>query len=726
MRRPGRLVRPLLILLAAGVLAAQDQVHRPRLGLVLSGGGARGLAHIGVLQVLEAMRVPVDCVAGTSMGAIIGGLYSYGYSPAELERIVVNADWRYLLQDQPSRTDLSIRRKQEEYEFLVQLRVGVRDGKIALPKGLIQGQNLGLLLDQLTLEAHDLVSFDELPLPFRCVAADIGDGTRVVFERGDLPLAMRASMSLPGILAPVEADGRLLVDGGIIDNLPVEAARSLGAERLIAIDIGTPPLAREQIQDLLGITSQMVALLTDRYVQDAKKSLTAADVLIEPQLGDLTAADFERAPELIRLGREWASKHAAQLQRWSVPPDEFARWLARQRRAARPLPVIAEIKIETSPRITPAVVGKRLQTKAGDQLDLARLQADLERVYGMDLFEKVRFRLLRTVAGDYQLLVRADEKSWGPGYLRFSLDAGSDFSGADSFTMGVNYTLTSIGRTDAEWVVRADVGTDTDIGTEWFQPLSTDRFLFVAPAIGYRRSPFRTLIGGSQQEFVVDLAGGRFDAGAHFGGWGELRAGIDYGAGEVDSVSGLPLPDDDLIDAGLHASFLVDTLDSSMFPGAGVRAGATWKRRFESLGSDQEYETVRLDAFGAQTVWDQTFVLATSLQFQTSSQLQAASAFSIGGLFRVSGLGPISIGGPEGGLVTLLTYRALTPRGIYVGGSIEAGGVWSDWDTIDSDVVRIGGSVFAGLVTPIGPVYFAYGFAEQGEQSAYLVVGKIL
>jgi predicted acylesterase/phospholipase RssA len=242
MRRPGRLVRPLLILLAAGVLAAQDQVHRPRLGLVLSGGGARGLAHIGVLQVLEEMRVPVDCVAGTSMGAIIGGLYSYGYSPAELERIVVNADWRYLLQDQPSRTDLSIRRKQEEYEFLVQLRVGVRDGKIALPKGLIQGQNLGLLLDQLTLEAHDLVSFEELPLPFRCVAADIGDGTRVVFERGDLPLAMRASMSLPGIFAPVEADGRLLVDGGIIDNLPVEAARSLGAERLIAIDIGTTVL----------------------------------------------------------------------------------------------------------------------------------------------------------------------------------------------------------------------------------------------------------------------------------------------------------------------------------------------------------------------------------------------------------------------------------------------------------------------------------------------------
>jgi len=713
----------LVFALGGPAMAAQEPTSRPRLGLVLSGGGARGIAHIGVLKVLEELRVPVDCISGTSMGSIIGGLYAYGLSPEEIERWVTTVDWPYILQDYPRRTDLTIRRKQEEYEFLVQLRVGVRDGKVALPKGLLQGQNLGLVLDQLALEAHEVASFDDLPIPFRCVAADIADGSRVVFDRGDLPLVLRSSMALPGIFSPVAWEGRLLVDGGIVDNLPVEAARSMGAVRLIAVDIGTPPDKLEELHDLFGITSQMISVLTEKYVIDAVRSLTPQDVLIRPELGDPSAADFERGAEFIRIGTEWARRHAQELARFSVPAEEYERWRARQRRTPMPMPVVDEIRIETTPRIRPEVVAAMLTTKEGDTLDLLRIQRDFERVYGTDLFEKVRFRLLRQPTGRYVLEIKADEKSWGPGYLRFAFDTSTDFDGEGALTLGLNYTHTSIGETDAEWRTKATLGTHTSFGTEWFQPVDSSRRLFVAPAILYERFPGRAEIGGSQADFLVQRGGGRLDAGAHFGGWGELRFGIDFQHGDLDFDEVHPSIEGDFDDNGLHASFEVDTLDASVFPSEGVRARTTWKRRFESLGADEDFEVVGVMGYAVHTLADQTIGLLARLQFETGGQTQPSEAFRVGGLFRLSGLGPIAVAGPEGGLVSLITYRDV--GGVYLGGSVEAGGVWDGWDTINSHEVVFGGSVFSGVSTPIGPIYLAYGWAENGEKSAYLIIGQI-
>jgi NTE family protein len=705
------------------VLAAQEPTPRPRVGLVLSGGGARGIAHIGVLKVLEELRVPVDCISGTSMGSIIGGLYAYGLSPEELERWVEGVDWPYILQDYPRRVDLAIRRKQEEYEFLVQLRVGVHEGKVALPKGLLQGQNLGLVLDQLALEAHEVRSFDDLPIPFRCVAADIVEGSRVVFDRGDLPLALRASMALPGIFSPVEWEGRLLVDGGILDNLPVDAARSMGAVRLIAVDIGTPPSKLEELHDLFGITSQMVSILTKKYVTEAVESLSPEDVFIRPDLGDLSAADFERGEELIRIGTEWARKHSAELSRFSVSPEEYERWRARQRRTPKPLPVIDEIRIVTTPGIAPDLVAAILTTKEGDTLDLLRLRRDLEHVYGTDLFEKVRFRLLRGPEGRHVLEIKADEKSWGPGYLRFAFDTSTDFDGEGGFTVGLNYTHTAIGRTDAEWRTKVTLGTNTSIATEWFQPFDEKRMFFVAPAIGFERFPVRTEIAGVQTDAIVQRGGGRLDGGMHVGGWSELRFGVDFQRGDLDFDDVHPPAEGDFDDNGLHASLEIDTLDASIFPKSGVRARATWKRRFESLGSDEDFEVVDVAGYGVETIEGQSIALFTSLQFETGGQTQPSEAFAVGGLFRVSGLGPVAMGGPEGGVASLITYRRLA--GVYLGGSVEAGGVWDGWDTINSHEVIFGGSVFSGLETPLGPIYLAYGWAENGEKSAYLIVGQI-
>ena len=723
---------PLLAALLLGSSAfAQEPAPRPRLGLVLSGGGARGLAHIGVLQVMEELRVPVDCVSGTSMGSIIGGLYSYGYDPYEIERIVLALDWGYLLQDSSRRTDLSIRRKQEEYEFQIKLRLGIRDGAVALPKGLIQGQNLGVVLDQLLLDAHDMPSFDGLKLPFRCVAADIGDGTRIVFDAGDLPRALRASMALPSVFAPVEWRGRMLVDGGIIDNLPVDAARAMGAERLIAVDIGTPPMRPEEIQNLLHITSQMVALLTQKYIDRALETLTDRDVLIQPQLGDITSADFGRGVDLIALGREWAMKGADNLRKYSVSEEEFEKWRAKTRRVAQPPRIVASTEVVTTKESHRIVVDNRIEHLVGKPLDLVQLQRALEEIHGLDLFELVRCRVRQPEPGQCVLEVSAIEKSWGPGFLMFGMDGATDFSGGDSFSIGTRYVLTDAGPLGAEWATDIRVGTDTLLQTEWFQPLSTERAIFVAPRIGYRRRPLRAPVGPTVSEFTVEGVSAALDLGTHFIPNSEIRVGVDRGIETFDVVAGVVPPGDDKFDdGGLHADIEFDTLDRSTFPTSGVRTGAEWRGRSESLGAEDNYQVARIGGVGVTTMFGQSVALRAYGQWELDGPVSFVDFVQIGGLFELTGLGGTDLVGAEGGSMSLITYRPITPPvgklsfPVYVGASFEVGGVW-DWGTLSEDDVVYGGSVFIGIDSPLGPTFLAYGVAEGGQSALNFSVGRV-
>lgn len=726
------MLRPLLAaLLLLGSGFAQDPAQPPRLGLVLSGGGARGFAHVGVLQVLEELRVPVDCVVGTSMGSIIGALYAYGYDPYEIERVVLAMDWEYLLQDSPLRTDLAIRRRLEQREYQINLTVGVRDGHVALPKGLVQGQNLGFVLDGLLIEAHALESFDRLQLPFRCVAADIGDGSRVVFDRGDLARAIRASMALPGVFAPVAWQGRLLVDGGIIDNLPVQAARDLGARQLIAVDIGTPPMRPDQIQDLLGITSQMVALLTQDYVDRALASLTPNDVLVQPQLGELTSVDFAKGAEFIRLGREYALRQKDALQRFAVGEAEFAAWRVRHRRLPTPLPVVRAIEVKGSAMVDPAVVTHELDGLVGAPLDLDRLRAGLERTYGLALFELLRCRVLYRQGGTCVLEVEAIEKSWGPGFLTFGMAAGTDFAGGDAFTIGTRYVQTGVGPLGAEWATDLRLGTHSLVRTEWFQPLESERSLFVAPRLAYGRAPLRAPVGNSISEFSVQMASAAFDLGSQWLPGTELRFGVDRGLGEFDVDAGIAPPGDDTFDdGGLHLDFVADTLDRSSFPTSGVLVDSSWRRRMTELGADSDYETAKAKVFGVTSAYGQVLALRLRGQWELAGQTGLIDVAQIGGLFDLSGLGSTDLVGAEGGVASLITYRRLgSARGkmsfpVYVGASVEAGGVW-EWSSLSAADVLLAGSLFVGIDSPLGPIFVAYGQAEAGQRALYFTVGQM-
>jgi NTE family protein len=317
--------------------AATGAPAHPRIGLALSGGGARGLAHVGVLKVLDEMRIPISCVTGTSMGAIVGGTYASGRSPEEMEKIVVAAHWDDIFRDVPPRKEIAVRRKFDDYKTLFKPEFGVKDGGLMLPKGVIAGVSIEAFFRELATPAFGIDDFNKLPIPFHAMATDIETGESIVLDRGSLSQAMRASMSVPGAIAPVEIDGRLLVDGGIANNLPIDQARKLCGDVIIAVNIATPPLRRDELTSALSVTAQLINFLGKQTVDEQIRSLGPKDVLIAPDLGDISAGTFDRSKDAIAIGEKATRAMADKLTRYSLPPEQYAalrsKW-PRQRRWA--------------------------------------------------------------------------------------------------------------------------------------------------------------------------------------------------------------------------------------------------------------------------------------------------------------------------------------------------------------------------------------------------------
>lgn len=711
--------------------AQQLPGDEPRIGLVLSGGGARGCAHVGVLKVLEELRVPIHCIAGTSMGSIVGGCYAYGLSPERLEQEMTRAGnrrpWALLLQDQPVRSERTFRRKQEEFEFLVDVGLGYRDGAFRLPKGLVQGQNLELELLALTVGAHDLASFDLLPIPFRAVAVELRTGDPVVLQAGNLAMAMRASMSLPGIFAPAVLDGEELLDGGLVDNLPVEVARKeLGATRLIVVDIGTP-VAIEAANSALAVSTQMVQILGQQNVDKSLSLLGPDDVFIQPDLGDISSADFERAAESIRIGEAAARAVADRLRELSVDDATYARFLSRQRRSEAPVTVRA-VRIDNRSGLGDALIRSRVHVEPGRVLDLAALHEDIDRIYGLGNFESVTFELLPVADGLHDLVLHVTEKSWGPTYIKFALALESNLEGRSAFGLGTQVNVRELNDLGAEWRSAFRIGDSTSLASEFYQPVVPSGALFVAPRVEASRQE-AVASAGVVLEGRLYSAG--LDVGANLGQWGELRVGVARITGDVDVSTLLVNTGFDIDDGVLQGKLVVDTLDDASFPSSGVRAAAIWTGGFPSLGADSEYQQVSTAGVGYVSSGATTFGLGALFESALADPVPIYRTSVLGGFTRLSGLERASIGGQHAGLVGLLVRHRVAGRAsdafgfpLYVGGTIETGNVWDRRDDVFR-TLRLSGSLFAALSTPIGPTYLAYGYAEGGEQSFYLFVGQV-
>ncbi len=702
----------------------------PRIGLALSGGGARGLAHIGVLKVLEEMRVPVHCVTGTSMGSIVGGAFASGGEPQKLEETVLKTDWNQVFRDSPPRQEISSRRKQEDYKTLFAPEYGVKDGGLVLPKGLIAGVSIEAYFRALTAQSVGIDNFSKLPIPFRAVASNIETGEAVVLSSGSVAQAMRASMAVPGAMAPVEIDGRLLVDGGIANNLPIDEARKLCADVIIAVNISTPPLKREEITSALSVSLQLINFLGKQTVEQQLKRLTDRDVLISPDLGDLSAGDFGRAADTIRIGEKAARSMADALRRYSLPPEQYAALRNRQIADQKSLGVVDEVRFTGLERSNPEVLQSLVQSKPAEPLKQETVSADLRRIYGRGDFESIDFRIADE-SGKRILLIEPREKSWGPDYLRFGLGLASDFQGDSPFNALISYRRTWMNRLGGEWLSELQVGRDSRLFTEFYQPVDERGKFFVAP-YGSIGESARSIYLGSSRVAEYNIQEGRIglDAGAVLGTWGEVRIGPVWRDIRAEVETGSPaLPAIQEKSAGLRFRLFADQLDSAYFSRSGYRLETALYAADKTMGSSQNYQRLSAGLTAATTFGPHTINAHVTGGTDLGSDMPFYDTFVLGGPLRLSGYHIDEFSGNRMALARLMYYNRTLPlpdlfgSGVYVGASLEAGRMSNRFTLASTQGSVFSGSLFLGADTFIGPAYLGMGFAEKGRFTVYMMIG---
>jgi len=722
-----------------------SDVHRPTVGLVLSGGGARGAAHIGVLKVLEELRVPVDLIVGTSMGSIVGAAYATGLSVPEMEKVIKTITTAKLFTDNPPRQDQTMRRKDDDLRPYFVPELAVTPDGVQLPKGLVTGVALEGELRRL-VQVASARSFDELPIPFRAVATDIGTGEMVVLKEGSVVTAIRASMSVPGAVAPVALGNRLLVDGGLVRNLPVDIARAMGAEIIIAVNLGTPLLKPEQITSALSVSVQMLNILTEQNVGRSLAELTPRDILISPELGDYSAADFDNLVKTVPIGEASARKVADRLRALSLPPDQYAALRSRQSSSATAATfVIDAVKVEGTSGVSETVVLQAMQTRIGQPLDRDTIDLDMRRIFGRGDFENVNYAI-EEVDGKRTLVVLVKEKPQR-NYVRFGLELEAALGNQADFNLLASHRMKWLNSFGGEWRNDLVLGRDVLAQTELYQPLSTRQYFFVSPHLRYAIDRFDLYADDlriAEYKETISSVGG--DLGVNFLQYGEARAGVLIGRRNLNLRSGglvvfpgdeevLTLPTSGRLGVGAFTfDATLDRLDSINFPRHGYYARASVYESSALLGADDTY-----------TRWNAVLSAPVTIGRHTVEGLIAGGSriggnevpiydqFELGGFLNLSGLSRAQLRADRF-VFGRLIYRSQVAnfpvvQDVHVGVSIEGARlnplipVWRG-RIIPGDLNVYAGSVFIGVDSPLGPLFLGFGYANSDNKAVYLFLGR--
>ncbi|EJN19568.1 MULTISPECIES: patatin-like phospholipase family protein [unclassified Pseudomonas] len=727
-------MRRLLFCLLLGflpLLVHASDAPRPKVGLVLSGGAARGLAHIGVLKALEEQGIKIDAIAGTSMGAVVGGLYASGYKIDELEKLALNIDWQAALSDAPPREDVPFRRKQDDRDFLVKQKLSFRDdGSLGLPLGVIQGQNLALLLESLLAHTSDTRDFDKLPIPFRAVATDISNGEKVVFRKGHLPQVIRASMSIPAVFAPVELDGRLLVDGGMTDNIPLDVARQMGVDVAIVVDIGTPLRNRKQLTTVVDVLNQSITLMTRSNSEEQLAALKSSDVLIQPPLAAFDATDFGKAQEMIDAGYRATRVLDARLAVLKPKEAQDAE-LNAARSPGQRTPIITAIRVENDSKVDDDVIRYYIRQHIGEPLDLGRLHSDMGTLYGLDYFEQVQYRVVHK-GQEHTLVISARGKRSGTDYLRVGLNLSDDMRGDSAFNLGASYRINGINRLGAEWLTRAQIGDKQELYTEFYQPLDVGSRYFVAPYASFEAQNVDSVLDNDPiAQYRVERYGFGLNLGRQIGNNGEVRFGVGEAWGKADvRIGDQDLPSESFNEGFYSLKYSYDSLDNVYFPHEGKDVSLTFMQFEPGLGSDTRYRQWEFKLDKAMSHGPDTLILGGRYGRTLDDANVVTSSFLLGGARQLSGFREDAVSGQNVSLMRAVYYRRLTPRSylpldfpLYAGASLERGRAWNNDNEFDSGYINAA-SVFIGFDTPLGPLNFSYGLNDANEQAVYLNLGQ--
>jgi len=724
------------VMLTAAVAGAQSSAAEPetdeKLVLVLSGGGARGAAHIGVLKVLEELHIAPDLIVGTSMGSIVGGLYAAGWSPEEIENLLSTIDWNGIFSDKIPRSELSFRRKQDDRPILIQARLHFKGLKPYLPAGILGGQRLEILMDALQTESASAKHLDDLNIPFRAVAADIASGQAVVIDNTSLATAMRASMSIPGAFAPVELDGRKLVDGGSVANLPVGVAKQLGATSVIAVDISSPLIADEdELESFFSVFNQLNSLLTVGNRDRDVALLDDNDVLVQPDLGDISFVGFDRALEAVGIGETTAREMADTLARFATENDEeWDEYITRQRRRPREPMTIDRVRIDNTSQVSDAIVRRALSLKPPETYEPKSLLKDLMQLHSLRYFGIIDYRI-EGDEGDRELVITTPPRPSGRGSIQVGFGFSDDFDGGIGYSLSARHQLLAVNRLGGEWQNVVQFGTVGLFQSQFYQPLDGAMRWFVEPSVGFRRELAELWADGDPVvQYQLESIAAGFAAGRVLGRWGELRAtaftGDVKGAPRIGDPS---YPSDDERRGGFNLGFAVDTVDQIAFPRHGVEAHAYYERSSEALGAENDTDLAAVRVGYSFSLGHNTLTPYLEYGENFESTTDYLNLFKLGGLGRLSGRGDNELLGEKLALARLLYYYRLTnfhAAGfhfqLYAGASLEAGNVYAREESITGSSLLTAWSLFVGADTPLGPVFLGYGRSEDRDRF-YLAIG---
>lgn len=708
-----------------------DDDDRLRIGVVLGGGGARGLAHVAVLRELERRHIVIDCIAGTSMGSLIGGLYASGMDADAIEAELRRMDWASMFEDRTERAERSFRRKRDDDLALVAGKPGIGNSGIKLGSGLLAGERVQLMLERLTQPVATRKDFDHLPIPYRAVATDLNTGEAVVLGDGSLALAMRASMSIPGVFRPVRHGERLLVDGGLANQVPVDVVRAMGADIVIAVDVGSPLVQLDESASPLDIVDQISGFMTVGSAARQIATLGGRDVLIRPRFDAEFGADsFERLDDALKVGDVAVAQVRPQLAALQVDAPRYDTLVAARPGPADAPPIVGFVRFVNHSRYADSVLTAKIDVPTGEPLDVVRLEAGLQRIYGMDTFDLVTYDVVEE-DGITGIVVTVVPHTVGPNYLEAGLSVYSDFNSDFFFNLRAGVLRAPFNDRGGEIRGLLQVGDEPGALVDLYQPVGESGDWFVGGMVSVETPRFSEYDADGERiaSYRAPNWGGEILVGREFGNYGAATIALRRREGRAEVELGEPALGDldyDLGEVEIKATF--DRIDSTYMPRDGTFAVGNVLLSDTSLGADADFVQGGIDATHAISWGKHSAITGVRYHASSDAAIPPPSQFRLGGLTRFAGYRPNERLAENYALVyggySYEIGRFLNSP-VVLGSTLEYGKSWAHGlGLFDDGFTEIHGSVYFGIDSWLGPLQLGYGIREGGEGVMLLEIGR--